>query len=246
MAIHRKDNLKAEITGSGMQVTNLSGPERGDKMITVKEIFLAPGAEVPVHKHPDSEETHFLVEGELVAVLGDCQFKITSRDCMIAPKGVPHGMKNTSGGVARIIVMFPKINPLREAVENHTVTEKKPNTNVSFRSEMKSFEFAPGINRFDMVGDFLGAESSYFSELTFDSGTSAPNHYHPHHEESMFCLEGKLNAVYAEENNIELNAGDMFTCEPKIRHGVNNPFDGKGTLLAIHCVLNPPPRVECD
>ena len=49
MAIHRKDNLKAEITGSGMQVTILSGPERGDKMITVKEIFLAPGAEVPVH-----------------------------------------------------------------------------------------------------------------------------------------------------------------------------------------------------
>ena len=62
----------------------------------------------------------------------------------------------------------------------------------------------------------------------------------------MYCLEGKLNAVYFEENNIQLNAGDMFTAEVKARHGCNNPFDSKGTLLAIHCVLNPPPRVECD
>jgi hypothetical protein len=38
----------------------------------------------------------------------------------------------------------------------------------------------------------------------------------------------------------------MFTAEVEARHGCNNPFDSKGTLLAIHCVLNPPPRVECD
>jgi quercetin dioxygenase-like cupin family protein len=111
---------------------------------------------------------------------------------------------------------------------------------------MKPFEFAPGIMRYDMVGDFSGATSSYFSELNFNPGSDAPNHYHPAHEESMYCLEGKLNAVYFEENNIQLNAGDMFTAEVKARHGCNNPFESKGTLLAIHCVLNPPPRVECD
>ena len=32
----------------------------------------------------------------------------------------------------------------------------------------------------------------------------------------------------------------MFTAEVKARHGCNNPFESKGTLLAIHCVLNPP------
>jgi quercetin dioxygenase-like cupin family protein len=246
MSIHRKQDLVSEKSTNGMIVTSLSGPEMGDKMITVKEILLDPGSEIPVHLHPDTEETHFLIEGELTSILGDNEFTMKSRDCMMAPTGMPHGMKNNSDKVARLLVMFPKINPERESVENHKTTPGIPNKYVSIREDMDPYEFAPGIMRYDMVGDFTGAKSSYFCELNFNPGASAPNHYHPHHEESMYCLEGKLNAVYNEENNIELYAGDMFTAEVKARHGCNNPFDGKGTLLAIHCVLNPPPRVEVD
>lgn len=246
MTIHKKNTLVSDNSSNGMIMTSLSGPERGDKMITVKEIFMDPGAQIPVHAHPDSEETHFLIEGTLTAILDECEFEMNSRDCMIAPIGTQHGMKNESNKIARLLVMFPKINPKRTDVENLKVIPKIPENNVSFRKDMEPFEFAPGISRFDMVGDFIGAKSSYFSELNFSANSSAPNHFHPFHEESMYCLEGKLNAVYAEDDNIELNAGDMFTCEPEVRHGINNPFDGKGTLLAIHCVLNPPPRVECD
>ena len=148
--------------------------------------------------------------------------------------------------ISYLIVMFPKINPQREVVENHKTTPGIPEKYVSIREQMEPYEFSPGIMRYDMVGDFSGAKSSYFSELNFSPGSGAPNHYHPYHEESMYCLEGKLNAVYFEENNIELSAGDMFTAEVEARHGCNNPFESKGTLLAIHCVLNPPPRVECD
>ena len=246
MAIHRKENLIADSNENGIKLTSLSGPERGDKMITVKEIFIDPGADIPVHLHPDVEETHFLVDGELTAILGDNEFDMKGRDCMLAPAGMPHGMKNNSNKTARLIVMFPKINPQREVVENHKTTPGIPEKFVSIREQMEPYEFSPGIMRYDMVGDFSGAKSSYFSELNFSPGSGAPNHYHPHHEESMYCLEGKLNAVYFEENNIELSAGDMFTAEVEARHGCNNPFESKGTLLAIHCVLNPPPRVECD
>ena len=223
MAIHRKEDLKPDSQENGIIMTSLSGPERGDNMITVKEIFIEPGAEIPVHLHPDAEETHFLVKGKLTAILGNNEFEMNSRDCL-----------------------FPKIKFGRESVENHSTSPGIPSKYVSIRKEMEPFEFAPGIMRYDMVGDFSGAQSSYFSELNFSPGASAPNHFHPAHEESMYCLEGKLNAVYYEENNIQLNAGDMFTAEVKVRHGVNNPFESKGTLLAIHCVLNPPPRVECD
>ena len=74
MAIHRKENLIADSNENGIKLTSLSGPERGDKMITVKEIFIDPGADIPVHLHPDVEETHFLVDGELTAILGDNEF----------------------------------------------------------------------------------------------------------------------------------------------------------------------------
>ena len=49
MAIHRKEDLVPDSNENGITMTSLSGPERGDKMITVKELFLEPGAEIPVH-----------------------------------------------------------------------------------------------------------------------------------------------------------------------------------------------------
>ena len=71
MAIHRKEDLKPDSNENGITITSLSGPERGDKMIKVLELFLEPGAEIPVHLHPDVEETHFLIKGELTSILGD-------------------------------------------------------------------------------------------------------------------------------------------------------------------------------
>ena len=175
MAIHKKENLKPDSNENGIIMTSLSGPERGDNMITVKEIFIEPGAEIPVHLHPDAEETHFLIKGKLIAILGNNEFEMNSRDCLIAPAGMPHGMKNNSNETARLLIMFPKIKFGRESVENHSTSPGIPSKYVSIRKEMEPFEFAPGIMRYDMVGDFSGAQSSYFSELNFSPGASAPN-----------------------------------------------------------------------
>ena len=59
---------------------------------------------------------------------------------------------------------------------------EKPENGFFDRSKNEPYEFEPGIMRYDMVGDFSGAISSYFSELNFDPGSDAPNHYHPNHE----------------------------------------------------------------
>ena len=145
MAIHRKEDLKPDSKENGIIMTSLSGPERGDNMITVKEIFIEPGAEIPVHLHPDAEETHFLVKGKLTAILGNNEFEMNSRDCLLAPAGMPHGMKNNSNETARLLIMFPKIKFGRESVENHSTSPGIPNKYVSIRNEMEPFEFAPGI-----------------------------------------------------------------------------------------------------
>ena len=67
MAIHRKEDLKPDSNENGITITTLSGPERGDKMIKVLELFLEPGAEIPVHLHSDVEETHFLIKDTVFA-----------------------------------------------------------------------------------------------------------------------------------------------------------------------------------
>ena len=125
-------------------------------------------------------------------------------------------------------------------------TDGDPGPTVFVRGNVEPYEFFPGINRYDMVGDFLGASSTYLSELTFEPGSVAPNHYHPSHEESMFCLEGDLVAVYDDDNSVALAAGDCFTCEVGVRHGIYNASSAPATLLAIHPILNPPPRVDVD
>ena len=246
MTILKRKDQQSEDRFPGVTRKVLTGSDTGATMLSVGDIVMQPGSTIPYHVHPNVEESMYVVEGDLVMKLDGKSFDITSGDCVLALKGIGHGIENPSGELARLITVFPNISPEVKQLDFNNFKDKMPKNNVSFRSKMDGFEFAPGIKRFDMVGDFLGAESTYFSELIFEPGAISPNHYHPYHEESMFCLKGGLNAVYAEDDNIPLGPGDMFTCEIGIKHTVNNHGNQQGTLLAIHPVLNPPPKVMVD
>lgn len=187
-----------------------------------------------------------MIEGEIEFRLGSHRFRASSGDCVLANRGIGHGLANVGSTTARLITMYPSPAPERAEIPEVEFTDSPPANGAFFRGTVKSFEFAPGISRYDMVGDFLGSESTYFSELTFAPGSVAPNHFHPAHEEAMFCLRGNLNAVYAEDDNIPIAAGDIFACEPTVRHGIYNASSEPATLLAMHPVLNPPPRVDVD
>ncbi|MEX0762899.1 MAG: cupin domain-containing protein [Dehalococcoidia bacterium] len=245
MALNRRSNQQSSSPFDGATMVTMTGSSTGSKMMTVSDLAMQPGVKTPYHIHPNTEESMFVVEGELEFRVDGHRFKATAGDCVLANRGKGHGVANVSDRPARFIAVYPSAAPEREVIDEPELKDATPDS-VSFRGRMEAFEFAPGITRFDMVGDFLGAESTYFSELTFQPGAVAPNHYHPSHEESMFCLSGNLTAVYADDDNVPLEAGDMFTCEPTVRHGIYNSSDAPGKLLAIHPVLNPPPRVEVD
>jgi quercetin dioxygenase-like cupin family protein len=216
----------------------------GSSMLTVSDVTVEPGFKFFYHMHPNTEESIFVVGGEMEFRVGDRRFRAGSGDCVLTPRGIGHGIENVGSAPARLITIFPTAAPEREVIPEPGFTDAEPEKGFFKRSSATAYEFRPGISRFDMVGDFLGSESTYLSELTFQPGAVAPNHYHPAHEESMFCLDGKLNGVYREDNDVPLSAGDMFTCEMGIRHGIFNGSNGVSRLLAIHPVLNPPPRVD--
>jgi len=173
-------------------------------------------------------------------------FDAYSGDCVLAKQNDPHGYENNGKSDAIIITVSPSTEVEKEELQEIDYIESKPDSGFFDRSINKPYEFAKGIMRYDMVGDFLGAKSTYFSELILEPGAIAPTHYHPRHEESMFCLENKLNCVYAEDDNISLSQGDIFMAEIAVRHGIFNGHKSVGKLLAIHSVLNPPPRVDVD
>lgn len=246
MPVIRKSEQKSAEPFPGAKATALVGAATGSKYLTVGALSVEPGAKSAYHIHPNTEESIFVIEGEMEFRLGGNKFRASAGDCVLANRGIGHGLQNVGKTTARLITMYPNPAPERAEIPEVDFKDAAPANGAFFRGKVKSFEFAPGISRFDMVGDFLGSESTYFSELTFAPGAVAPNHYHPAHEEAMFCVSGNLTAVYADDDDVALPAGDIFTCEPTVRHGIYNASNEPATLLAMHPVLNPPPRVVVD
>ncbi len=246
MPVIRKSEQTTSEPFQGATATALVSAATGSEYLTVGALSVEPGARSAYHIHPNTEESIFVIEGEMEFRLGDKKFRASSGDCVLANRNIGHGLQNIGSTTARLITMYPNPSPEREEIPEVDFEDAPPENGAFFRGKVESFEFAPGITRFDMVGDFLGSESTYFSELTFAPGSVAPNHYHPAHEEAMFCVSGDLTAVYAEDDNVPLPAGDIFACEPTVRHGIYNASDAPATLLAMHPVLNPPPRVDVD
>ena len=247
MTIIRRADQILEPRRPGVNRLVMAGPTTGATMLSVSDLMMEAGSTIPYHVHPNTEESMYLVEGELVAMLDGKRFRFAQGDCMIATMGRGHGFINESDMPARMITMYPTTSPEMTPIDDSGIVDGRPESGVTFRSEAEPFEFFPGISRYDMVGDFTGAASTYMSELIFESGALAPNHYHPAHEEAMFCLSGGLTAVYGAEDDVPLSGGDIFTCEIAVRHGVfSKAGTSGGRLLALHPVLNPPPRVDVD
>jgi|TARA_B110000263_G_scaffold7922_1_gene6803 quercetin dioxygenase-like cupin family protein len=246
MTINKRNDQIITSPFKGASNSLLTGIETGSKMLSVNEITLDPGAKSEYYEISNVEESLFVTEGQVTFRLGENIIIAYKGDCILAKRSQGHGFKNSGTSNAVLITVSPSIQINKNIVEEPKFSNKAPENGFFDRSKNEPFEFAPGIMRHDMVGDFLGAESTYFSELIFDPGAIAPNHYHPKHEESMFCLDSKLNIVYAEDDNISLSQGDMFTCEIAVRHGIYNDHKSVGKLLAIHSVLNPPPRIDVD
>ena len=246
MGINRRGSQDVSSPCADVEIRTMSDSSTGSKMMTVLEVGLRPGGSTPYQANMSHEESWFIYSGDVVFTEGCVKYKLTSGDCVLVGKGIPVAVENVGDQAARIVTMSPDPSVVREEVEEPDIADGSPGNNVLIRAEYEAFEFAPGVMRVDMVDDSRGATSSYFSELQFSPGAHTPNHYHPAHEETMFCIEGEMTAVYGDDEGVPLPAGDVFLCEPLIRHATNNPSDAPSKLLAIHPVLNPPPRVMVD
>ncbi len=246
MPINRRNEQPVERPCREVEVRTLTDASTGSKMLTVLDIAIQASGSTPYQANTTHEESWFIYSGDVAFIEGEHRYALTTGDCVLVAKGVPTSVENTGETTARIITVSPDPSVERVEAELPIVRDASPGRNVLIRAEYEAFEFSPGVMRVDMVGDFRDAKSTYFSELQFEPGAHTPNHYHPAHEETMFCIEGDMTAVYGDDDSVPLPAGDVFLCEPTIRHATNNPSDQPSKLLAIHPVLNPPPRVLCD
>jgi mannose-6-phosphate isomerase-like protein (cupin superfamily) len=62
-----------------------------------------PGQSHALHAHAGMDKVYSVVEGEGIFLLEDRELPMQAGDLLVAPEGVPHGVKNTGSG--RLLVL---------------------------------------------------------------------------------------------------------------------------------------------
>ena len=92
--------------GPGEYVHVMEGQRNGYQNLTIGITETFPGGAPPMHSH-EGEESHVLLEGDILYALGDTLFTITAPYIVNIPAGVPHAFKNIGNKTANLVVIFP-------------------------------------------------------------------------------------------------------------------------------------------
>ncbi len=92
-----EDTLRAEEGWVNMNVKFLITSETVGAQSTVFGITVfPPGAKHDIHRHPNAEETEYLVEGQGIARVGQEDVLLRAGEIVFVPKDVYHGFENSS------------------------------------------------------------------------------------------------------------------------------------------------------
>ena len=83
----------------------LSGADTGGAYCLL-EVALAPGMSVPRHTHTREDEAYYVLAGELEVVVGDEIFVLRAGDTLIAPRDIPHQLRNSGNVENHYLLVF--------------------------------------------------------------------------------------------------------------------------------------------
>lgn len=81
-----------------------SGEQTGGSY-SVSEALGPQGFATPLHKHRDLDEGFYIIEGELTVWYGEEVEVLGAGDFLLAPRGVPHTIRNTGSADTRMLVV---------------------------------------------------------------------------------------------------------------------------------------------
>lgn len=84
----------------------MTNPAVGAQNLTVLEVILKPGKGHNFHKHPDQEETIYVIEGEVEQWLEQNNKILKSGDAIFIGAGVVHASFNVGSGPAKLLAIL--------------------------------------------------------------------------------------------------------------------------------------------
>jgi quercetin dioxygenase-like cupin family protein len=104
--VKKVEDLPVINPGPGEYVHVMEGQRNGYKNLVIGITETFPGGAPPMHTH-DGEESHVLLEGEILYALGDTMFTVKAPYIVNIPPMVPHAFKNIGKKTANLVVIFP-------------------------------------------------------------------------------------------------------------------------------------------
>jgi mannose-6-phosphate isomerase-like protein (cupin superfamily) len=92
---------------AGGTISILIGGEDTGGMFSMWESVQKPGSEPPLHVHNASDETFYVLEGNMRFMIGEQIFEAAAGDMIFAPRRIPHTFRIKSPIVRAITVCTP-------------------------------------------------------------------------------------------------------------------------------------------
>src|SRR5215510_13262224 len=104
-AIKHQPRSKRFYFDVGLGSLCLSGKDTGGAYCLL-EVSLAPGIGVSRHTHTREDETYYVTAGELEVTVGDEVFVLKAGDTLIAPRNIPHELRNSGTTTNHYLLVF--------------------------------------------------------------------------------------------------------------------------------------------
>ncbi len=100
----RYEEIRPYITKDGSEIRELMHPSvQGNRLQSLAEATVPPGATTVPHHHPRSEEIYHITHGAGEMTLGEDQFEVTAGDTVCIPPGTRHRIRNTGRAPLRVL-----------------------------------------------------------------------------------------------------------------------------------------------
>src|ERR1700709_1962603 len=97
-------HVRADEVGGGFMLFAGERPDGGGGVFMLFEDEMAHGKMTPLHTHPDSDETMYVLEGEILMHMDGVEHRIGVGGSAVAPRGVPHPLPGHSPGARRAVL----------------------------------------------------------------------------------------------------------------------------------------------
>jgi quercetin dioxygenase-like cupin family protein len=106
LSIKHQPKSKRYYFDVGIGSVVLSGADTGGAYCLL-EVSAAPGISVPRHTHTREDEAYFVLAGELEVTVGDSVFVLHAGDTLMAPRDIPHQLRNSGTSDHFLLVFSP-------------------------------------------------------------------------------------------------------------------------------------------